>query len=340
MLIQRRRVLTTALAGAVSLAAAGLSGCATNPVVSSPPPSGTFTFDASDKAKIFVRRWTPAQGPLRGVVQIVHGAAEHSMRYTEFATFLNGRGYVVYADDHRGHGQTRVRSGALGDEGPDGWNRMVEDEKTLSDLIRRECPGLKLFLFGHSMGSMIAVDYMERYGTSIDGVILCGTSGAFANADAIIDIAQKAAAAAPAAPSALLAQVYTSLNAQFTEKPGADWLNRDPDEVAKYVADPLNGFLFNNEFVRDWFVGLREIWSPQREALIPKNLPIDVISGTRDSVGANTATVKLMLARYQALGLTRVSSKFYPDARHELLKEINRAEVMNDVAHWIDSLTA
>ena len=340
MLIQRRRIITTALAGAVGLATVGLPGCASTPSSPGTPPSGTFSFDASDKTPIFVRRWTPAQGPLRGVVQIAHGAAEHSLRYAEFAAFLNSRGYVVYADDHRGHGQTRVRSGALGDEGPDGWNRMVTDEKTLSDLIRKECPGLKLFLFGHSMGSMIAVDYMERYGTTIDGVILCGTSGVFANADAVVDIAQKAAAANPAAPSELLGQVFASLNTQFTGKPGADWLSRDPAEVAKYLADPLNGFLFNNEFARDWFVGLRDIWSPQREAQIPKNLPIDVIAGSRDPVGANTETVKLLLARYQALGLTRVSSKFYPDARHELLKETNRAEVMNDVARWIDSLTA
>lgn len=340
MLNRRRRILATAIVGAFGFAAVGLAGCAIKPARPEVPASGTFTLDASDHVKIFVRRWTPARGPLRGVVQIAHGAAEHSLRYTEFATFLNSRGYVVYADDHRGHGQSRVRSGALGDEGPDGWNRMVEDEKTLSDAIRKECPGLKLFLFGHSMGSMMAVDYMERYGTSIDGVILCGTSGAFANADAVIDVVQKAAATDPAAPSALLAQVYASLNAQFTGKPGADWLSRDPAEVSKYLADPLDGFLFNNEFVRDWFIGLRDIWSPQHEALIPKNLPIDVISGSRDSVGANTETVKLMLARYQALGLTRVSSKFYPDARHELLNELNRAEVMNDVAQWIDRLTA
>jgi alpha-beta hydrolase superfamily lysophospholipase len=339
MFIQRRRMLTAALAGAVGLATTGLVGCANTPAAIGAPPSGTFSFEATDKAKIFVRRWTPAQGPLRGVVQIAHGAAEHSLRYEEFATFLNSRGYVVYADDHRGHGQSRVRSGALGDEGPDGWNHMVQDEKTLSDLIRKECPGLRLFLFGHSMGSMIAVDYMERYGASLDGVVLCGTSGVFANADAVIDIAQKAAAADPAAPSALLGQVFVSLNAQFTGKPGAEWLSRDPAEVAKYLADPLNGFLFNNEFARDWFVGLRDTWSPQREAQIPKNLPIDVIAGTRDSVGANTETVKLMLARYQTLGLTRVSSRFYPDARHELLKELNRAEVMNDVAKWLDNLT-
>jgi len=138
----------------------------------------------------------------------------------------------------------------------------------------------------------------------------------------------------------MLIQRRRILTTALTGKPGADWLSRDPAEVAKYLADPLNGFLFNNEFARDWFVGLRDIWSPQREAQIPKNLPIDVIAGTRDPVGANTETVKLLLARYQALGLTRVSSKFYPDARHELLKETNRAEVMNDVAMWIDSLTA
>jgi alpha-beta hydrolase superfamily lysophospholipase len=113
------------------------------------------SFNAADGTVVHCRRW-PATGPVRAAVQIVHGAAEHSGRYDRFARWLVSRGYAVYAADHRGHGMTRVRSGALGDAGLDGWNAIVADEIALAHRIRTRHPGAGLVLFGHSLGSFIA----------------------------------------------------------------------------------------------------------------------------------------------------------------------------------------
>lgn len=139
----------------------------------------SFDFSALDGTRIFCRSWKHVSGKPKGVVQVAHGAAEHSGRYDRFARFLDANGYLVYANDRRGHGDTRVRSGALGDAGPHAWNRMVAEARELTVLIERAHPGLPIALFGHSMGSFLAQDYMARYGRAVAGVVLCATNGVF-----------------------------------------------------------------------------------------------------------------------------------------------------------------
>ncbi|MBX3619611.1 MAG: alpha/beta hydrolase [Rhizobacter sp.] len=328
--MQRSRRHLIALA---SLGALGLPGCASMGF----RPAPTFTLDTSDGTKLFVRRWLAVEGTPKGVVQIIHGAAEHSGRYDRFARHLNQAGWLVYADDHRGHGHTRVRSGALGDAGPDAWNKFVSDERELTTYINRQHPGQKVFLLGHSMGSFIAQDYAQRYGSSIAGVVLSGSNGVLANADQTVAAVKDLARANPMAPSPVLAQVFESFNKPFTGKPGFEWLSRDTAEVKKYVDDPMAGFAFNNELVADFFAGLRDLWLPANEARIPKGLPIYVVSGDQDPVGGNTEGLKILLAHYQHNGLTDVSHKFYPGARHEILNETNRDEVERDIIAWLNA---
>jgi len=121
----------------------------------------TFQFTDADGFQIFVYKWAPDEGKPKAAVQIVHGAAEHALRYERFARFLNQAGYVVYADDHRGHGKTAGELSKAGIAGKDGWNGMIKDEKQLSEIIQQENPGLPLFLFGHSMGSFLAQRYIH-----------------------------------------------------------------------------------------------------------------------------------------------------------------------------------
>src|SRR5262249_25710270 len=155
------------------IAALALVACATDK--GARPAAGVSKQPAADATQLSLHRWPVAPGSTRAVVMIVHGASEHAARYERFARFLNDHGYAVYAMDLRGHGNTRPRSGALLDAGPDAWNHFVEDQKWLRDLIAREYPGKKVVFFGHSMGSAIAQDYMTRYGTSVDAYMLSGT---------------------------------------------------------------------------------------------------------------------------------------------------------------------
>lgn len=299
----------------------------------------TFEFSAADGERIFCRAWTNIVGERKGVVQIAHGAAEHGGRYERFARFLNGSGYLVYANDHRGHGKTRVRSGALGDAGRDAWNCMVADARLLTDLIGRTHPTLSIVLFGHSMGSFLAQDYMARYGHAVAAVVLCATNGVFNPSAEVLAVFEQAARQDPLAPSKTFSDRWSAYNRAFTPgKAGFDWLSRDPAEVQKYIDDPCCGFPFSNELARDFIFGLRAIFLPERESRIPRDLPVLVIAGDQDPVGGNTKTIEPLLARYRQYGMTNVRAKFYPGARHELLNETNRDEVQRDILMWLDSV--
>jgi len=301
-------------------------------------PNSTFTFLSRDKkVEIFARKWDSVPLPRKGVVQILHGAAEHSNRYGRFAEFLNGSGCVVYAHDHRGHGQTAVRSGRLGVAGDDAWNNMVNDAKQLTDIIRKGYAHLPIILFGHSLGSLIAQDYMTRWGEDLRGVVLCGTTGFSPNLDDQIARLEQVAQASAEEPSTIFRQRFSAYNMAFAPaKTGFEWLTRDESEVEKYVRDPLCGFVFSNGLAYDYLKGLRDLWKPEKEARIPKDLPVLVISGEKDPVGGNTQAIIALMKRYQSFGMKNLAHKFYPNARHELLNEINRDEVQRDVFAWLN----
>ena len=173
MQVLASRLRSTSLRAGLIGALLALVACATNKAAGLEP--GTAKQAAGDGTLLALHRWPVAPAGARAVVMVVHGASEHAARYDRFARFLNQNGYAVYAMDLRGHGSTRLRSGALLDAGPDAWNHFVEDQKWLRDLIGREYPGKKVVFFGHSMGSGIAQDYLTRYGGSVDAYILSGT---------------------------------------------------------------------------------------------------------------------------------------------------------------------
>lgn len=322
--------------GAAIVALCALAGCATSQSAQVQP--GMAKLAGTDATQLAVYRWPVAPGSTKAVVMIVHGASEHATRYDRFAHYLNDHGYAVYAMDLRGHGATRLRSGALLDAGADAWNHFVQDQKWLRDLIGSEYPGKKVVFFGHSMGSGIAQDYMTRYGHSVDAYVLSGTFYGPALPDDVLAAADAAAQQAPLEPSQIFIGIFAGFNKPFSDKPGFDWLSRDPVEVAKYVQDPACGKPFGNELTRDFLRGLSRMRAPEIEARIPKDVPIHIIGGDQDPVGDNTKGVMALIDRYHALGLTRVSYKFYSQARHELLNETNRDEVQSDLLAWLNGL--
>lgn len=294
---------------------------------------------AADGTAVHYREWLP-DGPPRAVVQVVHGAAEHSGRYQRFAAALTAQGYAVYASDHRGHGRTRLRSGALGDAGPDGWNGMVDDEIALCERLRAAHPGLKLALFGHSLGSFIAQDLVQRRGELLDALVLSGTAYRPAPPPAVLQKLDAVAAAEPLAASQAWSARFKDHNQPFGGETGFEWLSRDPAEVRQYLDDPQAGHAFSNELVRDIFAGFARMREPAQEARIPRALPVLVIQGEHDPVGENLAGTQRLLDRYRALGLTRVQHRFYAGARHELLNETNREAVTRDVLGWLAAALA
>ncbi len=284
-----------------------------------------------------------ALGDVKGVVQIAHGMSEHCGRYADFARFLNSHGYIVYANDHRGHGKSvksKYELGIIADEA--GFSKMVDDMYMLTLYIKKTHPDLPLFLFGHSMGSFLSQRYIMLHGDELSGVILSGSNGK--NPKILSYIANKIARSEERklgrnVPSVKMDKLlFGQFNSKF--KPNRtpfDWLSRDEAEVDKYINDPLCGFIFSAGAYRDLLDGLSLIEDRKNVANVPKNLPIFIISGTKDPVGNFKKGLIKLKNTYDSMGINSVKMKLYEGARHELLNETNREEVYKDVVEFIDS---
>jgi alpha-beta hydrolase superfamily lysophospholipase len=282
-----------------------------------------FTYPAKDGAEIVGYRWDPADRP-RGAVQLTHGMGEHVQRYDALARVLTGRGLVVYGQDHRGHGATARHADELGQLGPDGWSQLVGDIDLLVSRIRDEQPGLPLVLLAHSMGSFAVQQYLLDHSDRVDAVVLTGTTALdqlepALDLDKPIDLAVFNAAFAPA-------------RTEF------DWLSRDEAIVDAYIADPRCGFGIDTDAAKGMFAGARRMADPRQVAAVRPDLPLYIAAGESDPVNANLALLNVLIDRYRAAGLTDVTVRTYPGARHEILNETNRDEVVASIIDWIDQV--
>jgi alpha-beta hydrolase superfamily lysophospholipase len=287
-------------------------------------PSSTFSYTSADGTKIVAYRWDPGGTP-RAAVQLSHGMGEHARRYEHVARALNDAGFVVYAQDHRGHGAS-ADPGALGDLGQDSWAGLVDDIGLLSAHIRAEYPGLPLILLGHSMGSFAVQQYLFDHSADADGVVLTGTA-AIDLLEGALDLDQPIDLSAFNAPFAPARTDY-------------DWLSRDEAMVDAYVADPRCGFGIDTAAGRAMFTGARRGADPAQVAAIRAGLPLYIAVGEADPVNGGLALLTPLAERYQAAGLTDVTVRTYPGARHEILNETNRDEIIAELVGWIDRVAA
>jgi alpha-beta hydrolase superfamily lysophospholipase len=306
-------------------------------------PSDTFTFRTDDGSDIFTYRWVPDTGaPIKAVVQIAHGMAEHAGRYGRFADALVAAGYAVYANDHRGHGRSAgdpASTGYFADH--DGWFKVAGDLAQLTGIIRGNHPGVPIFLLGHSMGSFLVRTVITRDAGDVAGVVLSGTGGdpGLAGKVGLVIARTVAALKGPRHPSRLLNTLsFGGFNKPFAPaRTEFDWLSRDGAEVDRYIADPFCGAVFSAGFFVDLLEGIAYIHKPENIARIPKDLPIYLFSGAADPVGGRTRGVRQVADGYRRTGIRDVVVRFYAGGRHEMLNEINRREVFDDAIAWLDA---
>jgi alpha-beta hydrolase superfamily lysophospholipase len=287
------------------------------------PPS-TFSYTSADGTQIAVYRWDPAGEP-RAAVQLTHGMGEHAQRYDHVARALNDAGFVVYAQDHRGHGAS-ADPAALGDLGQDSWPGLVDDIGLLSARIRAEHPDLPRILLGHSMGSFAVQQYLLDHSADVDGAVLTGT--------AAIDLLEGALDLDRPIDLAMFNAPFQPARTDY------DWLSRDEAMVDAYVDDPGCGFGIDTDSARAMFAGARRGADPAQVAAIRSSLPVYIAVGEADPVNAGLALLTPLTERYKAAGLTDVTIRTYPGARHEILNEINRDEVIAELTSWLDRVVA
>jgi alpha-beta hydrolase superfamily lysophospholipase len=287
-------------------------------------PTRHSTFSSADGRQITAYRWDPPSQPT-AAVQITHGMGEHARRYEHVAQVLTDAGYVVYAQDHRGHGAS-ADADDLGNLGAAGWTGLVDDIGQLGAVIRAEHADLPLILLGHSMGSFAVQQYVLDHEADVNGVVLTGT--------AAIDLLEPALDLDQPLDLAMFNTAFQPARTDY------DWLSRDQAVVDAYVADPLCGFGIDTASAKTMFAGARRLADPGQVAKLRTDLPVYIAVGESDPVNGGLTLLHPLADRLRDAGLTDVTVVIYPGARHEILNETNSAEVIGSLIEWANRVTA
>ena len=305
------------------------------------PSFQDFYFQSSTgRTSIHALKCVP-DGKPRAVVQIAHGIAEHIDRYRPFMEFLADNGFVAAGNDHLGHGKSiRVpeEQGFFAEK--DGWWRVVDDMDKLHDIMSNEYPELPYVLFGHSMGSFLTRTYLIKHPDKYDGVILSGTG----HQSPALVLGGNVAASVMAKLNGAMGDGTKLDSLAFgsylskIENPRTkfDWLSRDAEQVDKYIADPLCGFVGKIGLYRDMMHGIKFITDKKNIAQMNKEKPVYFMSGDGDPVGDYGKGVERAYKAFCDAGLHDVFMRLYPGGRHEMLNETNKEQVYQDILNWLN----
>lgn len=296
-----------------------------------------FYLQSNGGGKLHCAVWRTNQTP-RAVVQLVHGIAEHIGRYDHFARYLAENGFIVAAEDHMGHG------GSIGEDGvkgffSGGWMTAVADVKLLCEHMKAEYPGLSYYILGHSMGSFLLRTYLYTYPGTINAAIISGTgwepSAVIRAGLAACKLEQLRLGEKRTSPI-LTKLMFGSYNKPFAPvRTKDDWICSDPAVVDAYTADPLCGFDATIGLARDMLTGIE--MNEMRENLLKmdKLLPLLFVSGGKDPVGGMSKGVLRCIDAFKRAGMRKITIRIYPEGRHEMLNEVNRNEVYQDILNWL-----
>ena len=292
---------------------------------------------ADAKHPIVYYVYIPKNREPRAIVQISHGMCEYIGRYEPFAAFLCEKGYVVAGNDHVGHGASAAREADLGFTA--GAENLVDDVHTLTERLKNEYRGLPLVLLGHSMGSFVARRYLEKYPDAADAAIISGTGGADSPTGfgKLLTKTMMLFKGERYRSELVKSIAFMGYNKHFEAENCKDaWISRDREIVERYGKDPLCQFTFTLRGYYDLFDLLGKVSDKAWAGNLKKDLPILMISGEDDPVGAYGVGVRKIYDRLTRAQMTDVSLRLYAGARHEMLNETNRVEVFADIAAWLE----
>ncbi len=303
-----------------------------------------FYYDSRDKgSKIHAVKWMPEDEAPKGILQIVHGMAEHVDRYEAFAEFMTSKGFLVTAEDHLGHGKS-VQDGKKGYFcKQDPATVVVRDVHRLKKMTQEQYPGVSYYILGHSMGSFILRNYLFRYGKGIDGAIIMGTG----MQPKIMAFGLKAMAGVASAfgkaskPCEFINKVSFGAYTKRIENSqnGHEWLTKDEAVVNKYLEDPLCGFTFPANGFKTLAELILRLYKDSNLSKMPVTLRVLITSGAEDPVGDYGVGPKKVYDSYIAQGMQRVDLKLYDNDRHEILNETDKETVYEDIYNWITKVS-
>jgi len=271
-----------------------------------------------DGKEITIYEWLDCKEP-KGIVQIAHGMVDHATRFDRFAKYLNQKGYLVIASDHRGHGETDKET--LGYSEGDMFNDTVRDLAFIAKQYGEKYQGLKYILFGFSYGSFLAQSFIGRYSRFIDGVVLGGSaymnkvSTTFATAVAFIGKKYRGANA----PAKLIKKMtFEAYDKSFKE---GVFLSTNEENNENYYKDELTSFICSYNFYESFFKGLNSLYTKVYADGVVKTMPIMIISGADDAVGGKSRLTTKLYNYYKKINCINVSLNLIQGSRHEFLNE-------------------
>ena len=283
--------------------------------------------------------WIP-DGTIKAVLQITHGMVEHIERYREFCVWMAERGIVVIGHDHLGHGKTvsnREEFGYFGSK--EGMTHVVKDIRRVTVYSKKKYPDQKLILLGHSMGSFLARKYLSVYKDGPDGFILMGTGAppeALVSAGSLLAGSMRKLKGEMYRSPLLYKLSLGNYNTKFKPvKTPYDWLTRDESLSKDFGEDESCQFIFTTAAYQDFFRLILNVAKEEMAGHARTNAPILIISGDNDPVGDNGKGVRKVYERLHKAGVDHLEMVLYEGARHEILHEINRQEVFEDLYEWI-----
>jgi len=275
------------------------------------------SFKDDSGVEIVFFEW-PVADP-KAIIQVAHGLGEHARRYDQMAAVLNRAGFSVYADDHRGHGQTGLgqlaskQTKKLGNLGPGGMDAAYKQVADFSNLIKKENPGKPIVLIGHSWGSFIAQKIINKQSYMYDAVVLSGS--------------------ALTMPGYLATGDFNKVWKKLPGSTGYEWLSRDIEVQKKFVDDPLT-FLAAAMQVLGVKNSLKMLGKPSKT--VRSDLPILVQVGEADPIGGEYSNKALVEAYRKNSGIQDIELFVYHEARHEIYNELNKDEIIQDLIDWIN----
>ena len=297
-----------------------------------------FYYPSKGEGQIHACRWAP-EGPVRAVVQFVHGLSEYVSRYDGFARYLNEHGLVMVGEDHMGHGKSVGENGTLG-YFAGGWDAAVADVHTLYERTRKDFPGVPYFLMGHSMGSFLVRSFLIRYpNSSLRGAVVMATGWApeavLRSGKAIISTLIRTQGET-AVSNKVQDLVFGTLSKPFCPPEGPmAWVCSNEEVLESFLNDPLCGFPPTNGLVRDMIDGLRMNQSRRNLDRMIKTLPVLFVSGAEDPLGDMGKGVEKTRAAFEKAGMLRTGIRLYPKMRHGILGETGREQVCADLLAWM-----
>ena len=293
-----------------------------------------FIKSSSDELKIELAYAIP-KGEIKGIVQISHGMSEHKERYFKFMDYLAENGYVCVINDHRGHGNSVKDKKDLGYFYTEDTNFIIDDLHDVTMYIKNKYPNYKIYLFSHSMGTLVARGYMQKYDDEIEKIILCGTPTknpftpfaiTMAYLFKIMGMGKK--------PNKILNYLtFNSYNKGYQLE--NEWLSKNPSNISIYNDDELCGFTFTTNGFINLYKLLKRAFDTKLYRIQNKELEIFLIAGDNDPVIQSHQKFKQLEKFLSEIGYKKIKCKLYPDLRHEILNEEEYEQIYNDILKFI-----